>query len=66
MWICSLMTTDFLGSETEGEFVSDRKELSFPHDSRVQALMIKIINFIVSIILIVQLNVDIIWTEQGL
>jgi len=60
------MTTGVVGSEIEGEFVFGGDELSFPHDSRVQALMIKIINFIVSMILIVQLNVDIIWTEQGL
>jgi len=32
-------------SEIEGEFVSDGNELSFPNDNRVQALIIKIINF---------------------
>ena len=50
------MTTDVVGSEIEGEFVFDGDELSFPHDSRVQVLIMKKINFTFSTIFIARLN----------
>ena len=42
--------------EIEGEFLFNGDEPSFPHDSRVQALIVKTINFTFSTIFIARLN----------